>query len=239
MKENPLAKVVVVKNSKGLQTQSQFSPNDLSLSRIDFVTGEAEIISPYEISVNGKIFAARNLLIATGAAANIPEFEGVRSVKYFTLDSLWQLSEAPRRLLVIGENLAACNLAQTYSERGSKVTLVTSETRLLQDEDKTVGEYILSNLAQQDVTVVQHAFLQRFATTKDLSLAFFDHDGNDLVIEFDVVLFALGEVPNTGRIGLEKLEIPLNPDGTILVDSSLRTNYPTIFACGKVARYLD
>ncbi|MBC7467391.1 MAG: NAD(P)/FAD-dependent oxidoreductase [Bdellovibrio sp.] len=239
IKNNPKAKIVVVKNNKTMKAQSHLTPSDVAKASIDFLSGDPKIISPYEISLNGKTISAKNILIATGASSNTPDFIGVDKIAHYTPTTIWTLPEAPKKLLILGDNQTACEFAQTYAERESEVTLATALHRLLPDEDELVGEYILKNLAQQKITVLLNARLEKFEKTNAQSIAVFDKDDADLLIEFDVVLFCLGEIPNTAHIGLERLEIPLNPDGTIKVDSSLRTNYPTIYACGKAASYFD
>jgi len=239
IKHNPKAKVVVIKNNKSYKTQSHFTPNDVAKASIDFLTGDARIISPYEIVVNGKILSSKNILIATGATSNRPDFLGVEKVAHYTPNTIWTLSEVPNRMLILGDNQTACEFAQTYAERGSQVTLATPQNRLLSDEDDLVGDYIFQNLLQQKINILLNARLEKFEKTKDASIAVFDKDNSDLLVEFDVALFSLGDIPNTAGIGLEKLDIPLNPNGTIKVDSALRTNYPTIYACGKAASYLD
>lgn len=239
IKNNPKAKIVVVKNNKIMKTQSHFTPSDVAKASIDFLSGDAKLISPYEVALNGKIIAAKNILIATGASSNTPDFIGVEKVSHYTPTTIWTLSDAPKKLLILGGNQVACEFAQTYAERESEVTLATALPRLLPDEDYLVGDYILKNLTQQKINVLLSARIEKFEKTSTQSIAVFDKDNADLLVEFDVVLFCLGEIPNTSNIGLERLEIPLNPDGTIKVDSSLRTNYPTIYACGKAASYLD
>lgn len=235
IKENPRSKVVVVKSSNSSKVRSDFTPQQVAQSSIDFLSGEPVIISPFEIALNGKIITAENILIATGANSNVPDFPGLEKISFYTPSSIWSLSVAPNRLLILGENQIACEFAQNYHDRGSAVTVATSHPSLLVNEETHVCDYVLKNLSQQKITVLLQAALGKFETTPAGSIAVFDQLGQDLWVQFDVALICLGDVPNTVGIGLEKLEIPLNPDGTIKVDSSLRTNYPTIFACGKAA----
>lgn len=237
LKNNPKAKVVIVKDSKNIKSQSSFSPIEVARSSIDFLTGQPQFISPYEIALNGKILSAENILIATGATANIPDFVGLEEINYYSPATISNLTEAPQKLLILGENQTACQLAQTYATLGSEVTLVSARESLLADEDILIGQAIYQNLIQQNISVFLNARTEKFERTNQKSVAVFDKDNVDLIIEFDVVLFCLGDIPNTSDIGLERLEIPLNLNGTIQVDSKLRTNYPTIYACGKAASY--
>lgn len=237
IKTHPKAKVVIVKASKNSKQQSYFTPSEVAKSSIDFFTGEPKLISPYEVALNGKILSAENILIATGATANIPDFVGLEKVRYYSPTTISNLEDIPQKLLILGENQMACHFAQNYTNLGSEVTLVSAMPRLLLDESFSVGDAIYQNLIQQNISVFLEARTEKFERTNQKFIAIFDKDGADLSIEFDVALFCLGDIPNTSDIGLERLEIPLNSNGTISVDSKLRTNYPTIYACGKAASY--
>lgn len=239
IKKNPKARILVVRSTKSTQRKSHLSPEAVAKAKVDFLSGDPTLLSPFEVSLSGKIFSAENILLAIGAESNVPDFIGLEKVRYYTPTTIWSFSEVPKRILILGENQMACEWAQTYAERGSEVTLASSQTRLLPDEEIHICEFVYKNLTQQKIVVLLNARLEKFEKTAQQDIAIFEYQKSDLDVAFDVVLLCLGDIPNTTQVGLERLDILLNPDGTIKVDSSLRTNYPTIFACGKAAGIMD
>ncbi|MDH5230758.1 MAG: FAD-dependent oxidoreductase [Gammaproteobacteria bacterium] len=202
---------------------------------VDVIQGEANIKSPYEVDVNGKTYRGKNLIIATGAQAFVPDFTGLNQIDYLTSDSIWALQTCPRRLLVLGGGPIGCELAQSFERLGSQVTLVERGPRLLVREDQDVSELVLQQLKKDGINVLLNQSVTEFKLDNGQAYALTNQDGNIQEIAFDQVLIALGRKANVQGFGLENLNIELNPHGTIAADEFLRTNYPNIFVCGDVA----
>tara|TARA_B100000686_G_scaffold65330_1_gene70235 strand:- start:4388 stop:5914 length:1527 start_codon:yes stop_codon:yes gene_type:complete len=197
--------------------------------------GEARIISPYEVSVNGKTLTTRNIVVATGARPAVPTIEGVENIKYLTSDTIWNLREQPKNLLVLGGGPIGSELTQAFARLGCNVTQVQRDEQLLPKEDPEISQIVLESFKNDRINVLLGAIPKRFFKRNGKDFLECEQDGNLIVIEFDALLVALGREPNTTGFGLEELGIELTPQKMIQVDEYMRTNIPNIYACGDVA----
>ena len=198
-------------------------------------TGEAKILSPYEVSVNDKILTTRNIIIGTGARPFVPPIEGLEEIDYLTSDTVWNIREKPERLLVLGGGPIGSELAQAFARLGCKVTQVELGERLLPKEDYEVSQVILESFRQDDINVLLEHNLKKFFKRDGKNFAEFESQGQIIEIGFDQVIISIGRRANTKGFGLEELGVELSPRKTIQVDEYMRTNFPNIYACGDVA----
>ena len=202
---------------------------------VDCVQGEARIVSPWEVEVNGGRLAARNIIIASGARPRIPDIPGLEEIDYLTSDSVWELREAPGRLLVLGAGPIGCELAQALARLGCEVTLATHAGRVLPREDPEVSEQVHLAFERQGISVLlghEPVGLRKNGAESD---CLFSYAGTERKVVFDRLLLAVGRSPNVEGLGLEELGIDCSARGTIEVDEYLRTAIPGIYACGDVA----
>ena len=82
------------------------------------VQGDARILSPWEVEVNGQTLTTRNIVIASGARPRVPDITGLATLDYLTSDTVWEIRELPKRLLVLGAGPIGCELAQAFSRLG-------------------------------------------------------------------------------------------------------------------------
>ncbi len=202
---------------------------------VDCVQGDARITSPWTVEVDGRTISARNIVIASGARARVPDIPGLASVDYLTSDTLWDIRERPGRLLVLGAGPIGCELAQAFARLGSDVTLVTHADRLMPREDEEVSEHVRAVFEREGMTVLTRTEARRFGAADSASYGVFDTPAGERELQFDRLLLAVGRTPNVEGLGLEELGIKTRPGGTIEVDDYLRTAVPTIYACGDIA----
>ncbi len=202
---------------------------------VDCVTGEATIHSPWEVEVNGEMIRTENIVIATGARPLVPNIPGLDDVEYLTSDTIWSLTEQPKRLLVLGGGPIGCELAQSFSLLGSDVTLVEMADQVLIREDSEASSLVASHLQQDGVSLLTKHKALRFGRDDQGQFAELEHGGETTLIYFDKVMLALGRVANVKGFGLEALGIEVNGRGTVDVNDYLQTKYPNIFAVGDVA----
>ncbi|WEM41096.1 dihydrolipoyl dehydrogenase [Photobacterium sp. DA100] len=208
---------------------------------VNCVAGEATILSPWEVEVNGERITTRNIIIATGARPLVPSIPGLDEVNYLTSDSIWSLTEQPKRLLVLGGGPIGCELAQSFRRLGSEVTLVEMADQLLIREDCDVAAQVRSSLESDGVTIKTNHKAVKFKVATDehgqqhQCVLLEAEQGHCVEVEFDAVLLALGRVANVQGFGLEKLGITTSARGTVEVNEYLQTKYPNIFAVGDVA----
>ncbi len=207
---------------------------------VECIEGEARLVSPWEVEVNGQRLASRHIVIATGARPLVPKLPGLDQVPYLTSDSLWQLRTPPRRLLVLGGGPIGCELAQSFAQLGIPVTLVELSEQLLPREDREVADALAGQMSRDGVRLLTGWRAERAdylpAAEGDLPIRLQLRRGDETqVIEGDQLLLALGRVANVSGFGLEALGVELAPRGTIAVDGFLATNFPSILAVGDVA----
>ena len=202
---------------------------------VNCVQGDAKILSPWEVEVNGQTLTAKNIVIATGARPRVPDIPGLAALDYLTSDTVWDIRDLPERLLVVGAGPIGCELAQSFARLGSKVTLVTRADRLLPREDPEVSERVHAEFRRQHVKVHANYNPLFFGAAEDEQTCVFSTPRGQRKLSFDRVLLAVGRSANVEGLGLESLGIAVGPGGTVEVDAFLRTAIPTIFACGDVA----
>lgn len=207
---------------------------------VECIEGEARLVSPWEVEVNGQRLASRHIVIATGARPLVPKLPGLDQVPYLTSDSLWQLRTPPRRLLVLGGGPIGCELAQSFALIGIPVTLVELSEQLLPREDREVADALAEQMSGDGVRLLTGWRAERAdylpAAKGDLPIRLQLRRGDETqVVEGDQLLLALGRVANVSGFGLEALGVELAPRGTLAVDGFLATNFPSILAVGDVA----
>ena len=202
---------------------------------VDVIKGEAKVVSPWAVEVNGQTINTKNIIIATGAEPFVPPIEGIDSVKYYTSENLWGMSVKPQKLVVLGGGPIGSELTQAFARLGTSVTQVEMLPRILLREDAEISELMKTKFENEGINVlVNHKAKQvRQKDGKDYLLV--EHDGQDKEIEFDALIVAVGRAAFSSGFGLEELGVRLNPNKTIEVNEYLQSNIPTIYACGDVA----
>jgi pyruvate/2-oxoglutarate dehydrogenase complex dihydrolipoamide dehydrogenase (E3) component/uncharacterized membrane protein YdjX (TVP38/TMEM64 family) len=201
---------------------------------VDCVSGDARIVSPWEVEVDGKTLSARHIIIASGARARVPDIPGLAQLDYLTSDTLWELREAPARMLVLGGGPIGCELAQAFSRLGISVALVTHAGNILPREDEEVRSTVSEAFERGGVSVHTGYEATGFSVGPQGQRGEFKTASGEQVLEFDRLLVAVGRTANTEGLGLEQLGIECTAAGTIEVDDYLRTAVPTIYACGDI-----
>lgn len=216
----------------------QVAPHD-SVERytalgVECIQGEAQIVSPYHVAVNGRALTTRIIVTASGAHPTILRIPGIEATGYYTSDTIWDLRTLPRRLLVLGGGPVGCELAQAFARFGSRVVQLQRGDRLLKNEDPEISELLMSRLSAEGVDLRMNHTPVAFRIADGCKLLRAEHAGQEVDIEFDALLVAAGRSANTRDFGLEALAIPLRDDGTIAVNDYLQTSVPNVYAVGDV-----
>lgn len=204
---------------------------------VDCMQGEAKIVSPYEVFVRGKTVSAKNIVVATGARPAVPPIPGLDDVNYLTSDTIWNLKELPKKLVVLGGGPIGCELAQAFARLGSEVVVIEMGPRLMKVEDPEVSEFVEKKFQSEGIKVLCSHKATNFEAKGGEQILHCESNGEKVSIDFTHALLALGRKANTTGFGLEELspEVALDKNGTISNNIYMETNYPNIYACGDVA----
>ena len=204
---------------------------------VDVYIGHGRFIAPSIIDVDGKHVEFNRAVIATGARATELTVPGLAAAGYYTNETIFTLTEMPRRMVVVGAGPAGCELAQSFQRFGSQVTLITDGAEVLPKEDQDAAALVRQQMSREGVRIVTRGIIQQVSSTasgKRLSVAF-DDTVSDL--ECDAILISVGRTPNLEGLGLENAGVQYASHG-IIVDEKLRTTNPKIYAAGDVcSRY--
>jgi dihydrolipoamide dehydrogenase len=201
---------------------------------VNVVEGEGKITSPYTVEVNGITITARNIVVATGARPFVPPIKGIENISYLTSDNVWQLKDQPKRLIVLGGGPIGCELTQSFARLGSEVTQIEMLPRLMIREDEDVSLAVQERFAHEGINVLLNHKALEFKQQDGVKTLTCDNNGEQVTIEFDEVLIAVGRAANTRGFGLEELGIEINPNGTMAVNEYLQTKYSNIYGVGDV-----
>lgn len=206
---------------------------------VEVLQGHARITSPWSVEITTptgtQTLTTRSIVIAAGAQPFVPPIPGLAEVGCVTSDTVWGLTQLPRRLVVLGGGPIGCELAQSFARLGSQVTQVEMAPRVMLREDDDAAALVTAALQADGVRLLtghQAVRCEREGDTKRLVVK---HGETEVAIEFDELLCAVGRSPRVTGYGLEALGIELTPRKTIATDAYLRTNVPNIYAVGDVA----
>ncbi|MCB0363099.1 MAG: FAD-dependent oxidoreductase, partial [Bdellovibrionales bacterium] len=121
---------------------------------VECLAGEAKIVSPWQIELNGKLISTKAIIIASGARPLVPSLPGIDQCDYLTSDTLWSLRELPKRLVVLGGGPIGCELAQCFQRFGSQVTIVEMGAHILPREDEDVAKVISEKFEREGISLI-------------------------------------------------------------------------------------
>jgi len=207
---------------------------------VECLQGSATIVTPWEVDVTltdgtTRRLSTRAIVIAAGARPFVPPIPGIQDVGVLTSDTVWRLRALPQRLLVLGGGPIGSELTQAFARFGANVTQIEMLPRILSREDPEVSEMVMRRFAAEGIDVRVNHKAKQFRVENGQKVLIAEHAGEDVRIEFDALLCAVGRVPNTEGYGLETLGIPTTRARTVETNEYLQTLYPNITACGDVA----
>jgi len=201
---------------------------------VDVFFGAAKFIGPDAIEVKGQRLRFKRAAVCTGARAATPTIPGIAEAGYLTNETVFSLTELPRRLAVIGGGPIGCELAQTFARMGSRVTVMDHGDQLLPREDDDAAEIVRRSL-EQDGAAVRLRTKVLHAEKKDSEkLLLIEEDGRRDDISVEEILVGVGRTPNVEGLDLEKAGIAYDLREGIRVNDRLQTSNPSIYAAGDI-----
>ena len=201
---------------------------------VDVFIGRGQFVASDAIEVEGQRLSFRRAIIATGARPAEPSIPGCEPGCYLTNETIFTLTDLPRRLGVIGGGPIGAELSQTFARLGSQVTIFDMAPHLLMREDADAARIVQEALIRDGVQLELSSTLERVEQGSTDKVIHFERDGQLHQTAVDQLLVAVGRAPNVENIGLEAAGIQFDKNG-VTVDDQLRTSNRRVYAVGDVA----
>ncbi len=197
--------------------------------------GDARFRGPDRIEVGGQTLRFKRAVIATGARAVMPPIPGLEEAGALSNQTIFNLTERPRRLGVIGGGPIGCELAQAFQRLGCEVVLMDLAPQVLPREDADAAALLGDRLRAEGVRLMLGVSLtgvEKSGSEKLLHVS--AADGGAETLSVDELLVAVGRAPNVEDLGLESAGVAFDPRSGVRVDDFLCTSNPRIFAAGDI-----
>jgi glutathione reductase (NADPH) len=201
----------------------------LANAGVELIHGRARVVDAHRVEVDGRAFSAAKILVAVGGWPWVPDFPGRELT--VTSNEVFDLERMPQRFLVLGGGYIAVEFASIFNGLGSESHLVYRGELFLRGFDREVREFTREQMAVKGVNLHFETNIESIEKVEGGLLVTLT---NGESMEVDVVLAATGRKPNLEGVGLDALDIALNPDGTVKVNDRFETSTPSILALGDV-----
>ena len=201
----------------------------------DVFFGDSKLIDAHTVEVDGKRLTGKNIVIATGSRARVPNIKGLSEVEYLTNMNVFDIEELPEHLIVIGGGPIGLELGQGFRHLGSKVTIIDAHSELFPKDDPEVWK-VMKNVFEDDGIdlLLNYNVLEIKKKGEQKEVVIEDKNGKRTIVG-DALLVSAGRIPNTENLNLEKVGVKTTSRGNIVVDARMRTSVKNIFAAGDVA----
>ncbi len=210
------------------------SPAGLRDAGVDVFFGEASFDSPESIRVGDALLRFENACIATGTRPTVPPVEGLTETGFLTNETVFSLTDRPRRLAVIGAGPIGCELGQAFARLGCVVTIVEMADRILPREIPGASDVLSDALESDGVRLLTGAKVTAVSPDEGAKTIHYELDGRDRALQADEILLAVGRTPNVEALNLEAAGLAPGEREGVDVDDFLRTARPNIYAAGDV-----
>ncbi len=220
------------------QVRTKISPVDSAVAAkkagVDVFFGEARFKSENTIIANGQTLKFKKAVIAAGARAVEPKIAGIEEVGYLTNETVFSLTELPKRLAVIGGGPIGCELAQAFQRLGSEVILFHKSDRLLNKEDPEAAEVVQQALIEDGVRLVLNCQLQEVKQNLEGKIFSFVGDAGQESVVVDEILVGAGRQPNIENLNLAAANVEYDPKKGVKVNDHLQTTNSKIYGAGDI-----
>ena len=201
---------------------------------VDVYLGNGHFIGPDAVAVNGAKLTFHRAVIATGARAVRPPVEGLEAAGYLTNETVFSLTERPRRLAVFGSGPLGCELAQVFRRLGCDVWIIERGGHILSHEDDDAAKIVAASFQRDGVNVVVAAYIRRASVAAGGKVLHLMADGREMTLTVDEFLVGAGRAPNVEGLNLESAGVEYDARDGVHVSDHLRTANPRIYAAGDI-----
>ena len=223
------------------KVRADISPHD-SAQRfkdlgIDVFIGNGIFTGADTIEVGGQTLQFKKAVIATGARATRPDVPGLNTVGYHTNETIFNLTEQPGHLVIIGGGPIGCELAQSFRRLGLEVTLIHNGSHVLNREDADAAAVVQQVLQDEGIELVLNARFNQADLSDGRKRLFYEQNGETHHVIADEILVSIGRTPNVEKLGLEQVGVEYDRHG-VKVNDYLQTTNSRIYAVGDACLQL-
>ncbi|MGH2536497.1 MAG: mercury(II) reductase [Candidatus Promineifilaceae bacterium] len=201
---------------------------------ITYIEGRARLAGRNGAEIGGRTYLPGKIIVTSGAHAWAPPVPGLPESGFLTSTTALDLTELPKSMLVLGAGAVGLELAQTFARAGTAVTLLELLPRIAPSEDEDISQALAGYLEAEGLTIVTGFLAGRVGQENGRYRLRGRQNQRELAFEAEQLLVAAGRRPNTDGLGLVEAGVRLGPQGEILVDQTLQTSNPAVYAAGDV-----
>ncbi len=199
---------------------------------VNVIREKAEFYNENTIKAGDKLYTAKNIVIATGSSANIPDIQGLSTIKYYTNHNIFKINTLPRKLIVLGAGPIGLEIGQSFFNLGSEVCIIDRNKNLFNKDEPEVGPLMMEKLLgdglvfEMDASIIEVEEILGEITVTIKS-------GEDIKkITGDALLVSLGRKANTFDLNLDKVGVKTKRNGQVEVNEKLQSSVKNIYAAG-------
>lgn len=209
----------------------------LKKNNVKILRGEAFFVDDHQLRViqenSAQTYSFNHAIIATGSRPN--EMKGLEfGERVIDSSAALNLTEVPKKLVVIGGGYIGCELAGAYANFGSEVVILEGGPSILPNFEKDMVKYATDNFKNKNVRIETNAIAKGISETENGVSVTYEVNGEEKSVKANYVLVSVGRQPNTDELGLEVAGITIGERGLIPVDEQGRTNKKNVFAIGDI-----
>ncbi len=217
--------------------RARISPADsvhhLTAAGVDVFLGQGRFLSRDAVEVGGARLSFCRAVIATGGRAVAPPIPGLNDAGFLTNENLFELTELPPRLLIIGAGPIGCEMAQTFQRLGSQVALIHNAGHILNREDAEAAAIIQRTFVREGIQLFLNARTKQVRLEQGKRVVLLEQEGRPVEVVGDAILVSAGRTPNTEGLNLEAAGVVYDHTG-VTVNDWLQTTNPRIYAAGDI-----
>jgi pyruvate/2-oxoglutarate dehydrogenase complex dihydrolipoamide dehydrogenase (E3) component len=224
----------VMRRMRGIRARISRSDSvrRLNAAGVDVFFGEARFIRTDALTIDGTKLHFRKAMIATGARPDTPSIPGLVEAGYLTNENVFDLTELPRRLLVIGGGPLGCELAQAFCRFGAQTIIAQAWPMFLPKEERDAAQILSDAFARDGIEVRLNTKVTNVRLEGGQKLVDLVSDDYKSTVAVDAILTGTGRAPNVEGLNLEAADVDYDTVTGIRVDDFLRTSNPRIYAAG-------
>lgn len=201
---------------------------------IDVYLGEGRFLDAQTVEVAGQKLTFKKAVIATGTQPQIPDIPGLTEAGFLTNETIFNLTEKPKRLAVIGGGYIGCELAQTFRRLGSEVTILQRSDRLLPREDKNAVELLQQVFQKEGIQIILNSQIKQIKKHSSGKIIYCQSQDKETAIVVDEILISTGRKPKLESLNLDAVGVKHDLKKGVLVNDFMQTSNPKIYAAGDI-----